>query len=217
MSAPDPESPYDFRDPALAAAWEEGIRTESAWREPFFAAIVERLNARFTIAFSALELGSGPGHLAAAILADAKVDAYTALDYSPAMHALAVRNLGALAESVRFEVRDFRRPDWVLSLGPFDAAVTLMAAHEVRRSDRLAALLGQLAGVLKPQGLCLFADFHATEPAHEGLYLSLDKQRETLADAGFEAVELVLDQGGMALHACVRRGGAEGGTARDPP
>jgi SAM-dependent methyltransferase len=199
------ESPYDFRDPDLATAWEAQIRLESTWRERFFAAITAALNAEFAAPFSVLELGSGPGHLARSILAGVQASNYLALDYSPAMHALAAAHLGALAGRVRFVVRDFRQADWTAGLGPFDAAVTMMAAHEVRRSDRLAPLLAQLSGALKPSGRLLFADFHATAPSHEGLYVSLADQRETIEGAGFERVELILDDGGMALFAASRR------------
>ena len=123
MSQTEPESPYDFRDPKLAAAWETQIKSESAWRHGFFDAIVESLNARFEAPFSLLELGSGPGHLARAICADTTVSDYVSIDYSPAMHDLARQHLGTLAEGVRFEVRDFRRPDWTLGLGPLDVPI----------------------------------------------------------------------------------------------
>jgi SAM-dependent methyltransferase len=204
VSQIEPESPYDFRDPKLAAAWEAQIRSESAWRQGFFDEISAALNDRFNTPFSVLELGSGPGHLALAIRSSTAVRDYVAVDYSPAMHALARSHLGSLAGGVRFEVRDFRRPDWTERLGPFDAAVTMMAAHEVRRRERLTPLFAQVASVLSPGGLFLFADFYATGPADDDLYLAREGQAEALRVAGFGGTRLLLDAQGMALHAAVR-------------
>jgi SAM-dependent methyltransferase len=204
VSQGEPESPYDFRDPKLAAAWEAQIKAESEWRQGFFDTISGSLNARFDAPFSTLELGSGPGHLARAIRSDTAVGDYVAVDYSPAMHALALAHLGDLAEGVRFEVRDFRRPDWTDELGPFDAAVTMMAAHEVRRRDKLAPLFAQLADVLKPGGLILFADFYATSPEHADLYLTREGQADALTAAGFDGLRLLRDADGMALYAAAR-------------
>lgn len=195
------ESPYDFRDPALAAAWAEDIRADEAWRAPFFTAIAAALAARPGGPLTVMELGSGPGHLARAILTAAPDATYTAVDYSPAMHALAAAHLGDLAAHVRFETRDFRRPDWTAGLGPFDAAVTIMAAHEVRASDRLQPLFAQVLAALKPGGVFLFADFHATDPDHAGLYLPREAQRAALLAAGFTRADLLLDHAGMALWA----------------
>ena len=205
MSQSGTESPYDFRDPKLAAAWEAQIKSESAWRQGFFDAVSASLNARFDASFSLLELGSGPGHLARTIRSDTAVRDYVAIDYSAAMHELARLHLGALAEGMRFEVRDFRRPDWTQALGPFDAAVTMMAAHEVRRREKLSPLFAQVAGVLKPGGLFLFADFYATSPEHDHLYLTREGQAEALNVAGFDAVSLLRDADGMALYVGVRR------------
>jgi cyclopropane fatty-acyl-phospholipid synthase-like methyltransferase len=71
-----------------------------------------------------LELGSGPGQLARAILERCDVDTYVALDFSPAMHAIAAEHLGELAHRVTFDVRDFREAAWAEGLGAFDAVVT---------------------------------------------------------------------------------------------
>lgn len=200
MSQTDPESPYDFRDPERAAAWEAQIKSET-WRGPFLATISAALNARYSAPYTLLELGSGPGHLARAIRSSTSVSDYTAVDYSPAMHELARNHLGLLSAGVRFEVRDFRRPDWTQGLGPFDAAVTFMAAHEVRRSENLAPLFAQVATTLKPRGLFLFADFYATDPSQADLYLTREEQSAALAACGFEGVRRLLDEHDMALHA----------------
>jgi SAM-dependent methyltransferase len=204
MAEFDVESPYDFRDPERARVWEAQIHEDDGWRRLFFTAIVAALSARAVAPLSVLELGSGPGHLARAILAGTGVQRYAALDYSSAMHALARSYLGDQAPRVQFAERDFRRADWMDGLGPFDVAVTMMAAHEVRRRDRLTPLFAQVAGLLNPGGGFLFADFYATEPAHDDLYLPREAQRDALLAAGFGTVTLLLDENGMALYAADR-------------
>jgi ubiquinone/menaquinone biosynthesis C-methylase UbiE len=70
-----------------------------------------------------LELGSGPGQLASAVLKDCHISQYVALDFSNVMHNLAREQLGPLAAKVKFVNRDFRKPEWNASLGRFDAVL----------------------------------------------------------------------------------------------
>jgi SAM-dependent methyltransferase len=153
-----------------------------------------------------LELGSGPGHLAAAILAACRVSHYTAVDFSPAMHELARQHIGPATDLVGFETRDFRLPEWPSGLGPVDAVVTMQAAHEVRHKDHLPALLAQLHGLVAPDGLLLFADHYAGDGKNPALFPTREEQPIMLAKAGFSSVTPLLDQGGMTLYACKTQG-----------
>lgn len=198
----DVPSPVDFHDHEHARAWVDKTVAARPWRPRFFQAFASVLNTAFEGPAAVLEIGPGPGHLAREILAHCRVAHYTAVDFSAAMHALAREHLGAEAAQVTFLQRDFREPDWAQGLCGFDAVVTMQAAHEVRHRRHLPALFRQIRSTLRDDGLLLFCD-HYAEPGstkHPDLFLRKDEQPAALADAGFQAVETVLDLGGMVLY-----------------
>jgi SAM-dependent methyltransferase len=197
----DVPSPIDFHDPVQARKWEQETIVNRPWRPAFFAAFVSALNARFTRPFSVLELGSGPGHLAEAILSGCRVAHYAALDFSEAMHDLARERLKTDLSRVEFITRDFRTSDWPQGLGPFDALVTIQAAHELRHKRHLPNFLKRARGLLAPDGSFLYCDHYAEELAwkHPALYLHPKEQPLALERAGFTRIARLLDKGGMAL------------------
>lgn len=188
----------DFRDPATARAWIEDTRIRRPYRPRFFAAFCAALAARPRLRI--LELGSGPGQLASALLDRCDVQTYVALDFSPAMHELAADHLGQLADRVTFVTRDFREPAWPADLGTFDAVVTLQAAHETRHRRHLVPLLARARTVVAPGGVLLYADHYLTpETKLPALAPTRADQPRALAQAGFVEVRLGYEEGHMAL------------------
>jgi SAM-dependent methyltransferase len=188
----------DFRDPATARTWIAETAIKRPYRPRFFAAFCAALAPRAKLRI--LELGSGPGQLAREILAHCDVATYTALDFSPAMHAIAAETLGELAPRVTFVVRDFREPAWPADLGPFDAIVTLQAAHETRHKRHLVPLLERARTLLVPGGVLLYADHYLTpETKLPELMPARDDQPLALERAGFTAVQLCHEEHAMAL------------------
>jgi SAM-dependent methyltransferase len=194
-------SPIDFHDPEQARAWVERTIAIRPARPRFFAAFASALAAEGRGPLAVAELGSGPGHLAAALIRGSSITRYAAIDFSPAMHRLAREHLGPDADRVAFLGRDFRRGDWGEGLGRIDAVVSMQAAHEVRHKSRLAALFAGVRATLRPGGLFLYCDHYseagsAKDPA---LYLDREAQPRALEAAGFDAVATLHDEGGMAL------------------
>ena len=188
----------DFRDAATARAWIEDTRIKRPYRPRFFAAFCAALAGRSQLRI--LELGSGPGQLARELLVHCDVHAYVALDFSPAMHALAAEHLGELAQRVTFVTRDFRDAAWPIGLGTFDAVVTLQAAHETRHERHLVPLLTRARTVVAAGGVLLYADHYRTpETKLPALFVARDHQPRALERAGFVDVHLRHDEGGMAL------------------
>jgi SAM-dependent methyltransferase len=188
----------DFRDPATARTWIEETRIKRPYRPRFFAAFCAALASRPELRI--LELGSGPGQLAREILLHCNVDLYVALDFSPAMHAMAAEHLGELASRVTFVTRDFREPAWPSGLGPFDAVVTLQAAHEARHKRHLVPLLERARTVVAPGGVLLYADHYLTpDTKWRALMPARADQPLALERAGFVDIELRHEEGNMAL------------------
>lgn len=196
----DVPSPINFHDPAQARSWMERTIVSRPWRPEFFRAFSVALNSRSSHPLRILELGSGPGQLASAVLKNCSVSQYVALDFSGAMHDLAREQLGPLAAKVKFVRRDFRKPEWNTALGRFDAVVTLQAAHETRHQDRLPSLLLRVRASLKAGGILLYCDHYRGKLKNPLLYLERQQQPRALGAAGFVHIERLLDKGGMALY-----------------
>ena len=198
----DVPSPIDFHDLAQARAWVERTLQARPWRPRFFQAFADALNAEERVSHQVVELGSGPGHLAAVLLEQCRIERYVALDFSPAMHLLAREHLGALATRVTFTVQDFRSAECFARLEPADVIVTHQAAHEVRHKDRQAALFQNVRAALRPGGLFLIC-YHYWEPdvswKEVPLYLTKEEQIFTLAQAEFTPLKVLHDEGGMRL------------------
>ena len=215
----DIPSPIDFHDPRQVDAWIDETAWRRPWRAEFFAAFVAAIGRVHDSPVRVLELGSGPGHLAEQILSWCAVASYTLLDFSVYMHERARARLTPYVDRACFVLRDFRSPDWVRDLGPFEFVVTMQAVHETRNKRRAPALLQQARGLLAAGGALLYCDHYFDATSRTGnrhLYMTPDEQRRTLAASGFDRIALVLDRGGMALYsarASAARARHEGDTA----
>jgi SAM-dependent methyltransferase len=204
----DVPSPIDYLDIEQARAWVIKTVETRPWRAEFFAHFAAALNEERSPPFRVVELGSGPGHLAAVLLSQCSISQYVAVDFSPAMHTLAREHLGDLAERVTFCVRDFRDSNWASGLGTADVVVTHQAVHEVRHKDHQPALFRRVHDILCPNGLFLICDHYWEEGVpwkNVPLYLTQQEQLATLAGAEFADVEVLLDEGGMRLIRARRR------------
>jgi SAM-dependent methyltransferase len=195
----DVPSPIDLRLMADARPWAETALARRPARPEFFDAFARAIGRdRVRV----LELGSGPGFLADHLLRVLPNLHYVALDFSPAMHQLAVERLGERAARVTFVERSFREPAWRDGLGPFDVVVTHQAVHELRHKTYATTLHAQVRALLAPGGAYLVCDHFLGEGglSNDQLYLTVDEQRDALLRAGYADVEAMLVKGGLALH-----------------
>ncbi len=195
---PDVPTGVNFHDPAHATTWTEETPRKRPYRRNFFAAFCNALGGE---RLRVLELGSGPGHLAREIVTRCDIAEYVALDFAQPMHDLARAHLGELASRITFITRDFRDPSWTAGLALFDAVVTLQAVHETRHKRKALPLLAAARTVLRPGGVLLYADHYYEPGKNADLMLGRDEQRDVLRAAGYETIDLLHDEGGMALYA----------------
>jgi cyclopropane fatty-acyl-phospholipid synthase-like methyltransferase len=203
----DIPSPIDLKQTADAEEWARTAFIKRPARTEFiqaFADVAAKYATQKNIRI--LELGSGPGFLAEHLLERFPQCQYIALDFSPAMHTLAKQRLGLTPDStkkqIQFLERDFLDPDWVQGLGQFDLIVTLQAVHELRHKSRASTLHRQVKSLLNDQSHYLVCDHHTDTGGmrNTALYMSVPEQQESLAEAGFQHIELILEKAGMALH-----------------
>ena len=200
--ASDVPSPIDLRDMRDARDWAATVSAKRPFRAEFFGVFARELSEYPSAEPKVLELGSGPGFLAQALL-HARVDAlYTALDFSAAMHDLARERLGPQSARVMFQLADFRTPDWTTGIGNFDVVVTMQAVHELRHKRRAAGLYRQVLEILQDSGTFLVCDhFHGPDAmSNADLYMTPEEHAATLGAAGFPEVSCLLNKGGMVLY-----------------
>ncbi len=200
---PDVPSPIDLRRMDDARQWAELAMSRRPWRAEFFAAFAAVIGQCVSAhKCRVLELGSGPGFLAEHLLRAHPDITYVAVDFSAAMHGLAVQRLGELTGRVRFIERSFRDAAWTHDLGSFEFVVTHQAVHELRHKRHALTLHSQVKQLLVPQGGYLVCDHFVGEGgmSDDQLYMTVAEQKQALLGAGFERVEQVLLKGGLVLH-----------------
>jgi SAM-dependent methyltransferase len=201
MNLRDVPSPIDLRNARDAREWERTAQARPG-RTEIFQAFVRSLLALGKTDMTVLELGSGPGFLAAEVLDALPVLHLTLLDFSPAMHDLARARLGPRAAQVHFVERSFKTPGWSRDLGRFDAVITNQSVHELRHKRHAPKLYAEVREILRPKGVFLVSDHFAGEGglANNQLYMAVDEQQNTLLGAGFSAVVHVVTAGSLAMH-----------------
>lgn len=196
----DVPSPIDLQAVADARAWAEVANQVRPWRIAFFEAIAEHIDPATPA--RVLELGSGPGFLAEQILSRRPLVEMVLLDFSEPMHALAQERLQLHSKRVQHVERSFKEDHWTEGLGAFDYVVTNQAVHELRHKRYAEPLHRLVRSVLLHGGKYLVSDHYFGEDGmkKEGLYMTVDEQRQALIAAGFRQVDELLRLGGMVLH-----------------
>lgn len=167
--------------------WERQQQAHLPPREERFTALIDAVEAGTGRPDPVvLDLGCGPGSLAARLLDQLPSATVVAADADPLLLALGRAVHGARA-GLTFVDLDLRRPGWSAALGlsrPADAAVSTTALHWLPPAE-LRAMYAELAAVLRPGGLFLNGD-HLTvsEPGLAGLDRALtERQERRAADA----------------------------------
>jgi SAM-dependent methyltransferase len=197
----DVPSPIDLCDPEDAREWER-IAQARPGRVQMFQIFANQLGNLGGRNLRILELGSGPGFLAAFLL-DALPDLQlTLLDFSPAMHDLARTRLNERAGNVTFLNRSFKSPDWSHGLGRFNAVVTNQSVHELRHKRYAETLHSQVVPLLSPSSPFLVCDHFYGEDGQTNnrLYMSVEEQRQALLNVGFKTVEQLHKVGTLVMH-----------------
>jgi tRNA (cmo5U34)-methyltransferase len=106
-----------------------------------------------------LDLGAGYGIVTSAVLGVFPNARVTLFDLSQAMLDHARPRLGAYADQLDWTLGDLSTPAWVEAVkGPYDAVVSAAVLHNLRSGPRIAAIYGELAGLLGPGGAFICYD-----------------------------------------------------------
>jgi cyclopropane fatty-acyl-phospholipid synthase-like methyltransferase len=193
------QSPIDLNQLSDARAWAAEVMEKRPYRTDFFKEFESQLIKHN--AASVLELGSGPGFLAAHLVNAIPDIEYTAYDFSDAMHLLAKERLGLNAGKVKFITGSFKEQNWEIGLGKYNAVVTMQAAHEVRHKAKVLDLFKSAKNLLTEGGIFLYCDHFYGEAGmqNNNLYMSTLEQEQCLEQAGFSGVNKLLSIGTLNL------------------
>jgi SAM-dependent methyltransferase len=197
----DVPSPIDLRDPRDARQWVATAERKRPWRAHLRQVIAQSLCSAAAGPAHILELGSGPGLLAEAILSACPVRHYTLFDFSMPMLEMSRERLAGHA-TVSFVHGDFKVDGWTQGLqDPFDVIVAMQSVHEIRHKRHLPGLYGQLRELLRPGGCLLVCD-HSPRPDKDmstALYATPSEQHAAFRAAGLEQVRTELEMEGMYI------------------
>jgi tRNA (cmo5U34)-methyltransferase len=122
-----------------------------------------------------LDLGSGDGTLASAMLSRFPDAMATLVDFSAPMMDAAKQRLGGFGDTHTFVLGDFGDPSWidgVADLGPFDAVVSGFAIHH-QPDDRKREVYQEVLDLLAPGGL--FVNIEHVQPGSPWLAAIADE------------------------------------------
>lgn len=194
----DIPSPIDLRDPHHARTW-----ADTAEQRPWRPLVRSKMAALVRLQPRVLELGPGPGLLAAEALTSAAITSYTLFDFSPPFLEMCRARLSD--PRLHFVLGDFTQPFPPFTEAPFDAVIAMQAVHEARHKRHVPALYRRAFDVLRPGGLLAICDHvPRDDDKSRALHSTLAEQHAAMSAAGFTAVSTVIDDPLMYL-CCARR------------
>ena len=183
---------HEFHDPEYAADW-AGRFEPTPDRLALFDLMLSELRSRVPPDGSIVELGIGPGYLAAHLLDALPAVRYQGLDFSRPMLDIAARRLRRHADRVAFTQADLLADGWWEALdGPVDAIVSTWALHDLGGRDKVEHVYAGCAKALGSRGLLLNGDFIKPDGAiqeYEPGRFSIAAHLDLLRRVGFEAAE----------------------------
>ena len=183
---------HEFHDPGYAADW-AGRFEPTPDRLALFDLMLSELRSRVPPAGRIVELGIGPGYLAAHLLDALPAIRYQAVDFSRPMLDIAARRLRPHADRVAFTRADLLADAWWQDLGgPTDAVVSTWALHDLGGRAQVEQVYAGCARAVGGRGLLLNGDFIKPDGAvqeYEPGRFDIATHLDLLRRAGFDEVE----------------------------
>ncbi len=195
MPSPDPHGHHDWHSREYVDDWISRDATRDEQRKPVLRRVASLIPCPADAAIRVLDVGAGYGALSEQVLERFPSAHLVCHDYSEPMFAHARERLDWASERVSFVTSDLMEVSWTERLdGPFDAVVSAIAIHNVRYPERIRAIYGEIAGLVRPGGAFLNCDLiFGREPA------TIENQLGWLREAGLEKVECFWEQGRSAI------------------
>jgi ubiquinone/menaquinone biosynthesis C-methylase UbiE len=187
----DPLDHHDWSSPEYVSEWAKWQDTREADRQEVFRLMAKTLPYEKTAPIRILDIGAGYGALTQFMLNYFPNATAVCHDGSEEMAKLGVKRMAALKKRVKYALSDLSKRGWSKKIdGPFEAAVSSIAIHNVRSHDIIRSIYAEIPTLVTPGGC--FLNFDRMTP-------SLNQQLKWLKEAGFDNVKCFWDGGRRAL------------------
>jgi tRNA (cmo5U34)-methyltransferase len=167
--------PHDWHSNDYVAEWIRRDASRDPERRPLLQRMLSFAPLPHDAAPAVLDVGAGYGAVSEEVLQAFPAARITLQDYSRPMLDRARQRLPARSDQLRYVLCDLTEPLWPQQVGgPFDLAVSAIAIHNLRDSEKIYACYRAIHGLLKPSGCFLNCDRFA-----EGVEPHLTALRET--------------------------------------
>ncbi len=201
LSHDDVPSPIDFNRMEDAVQWMKEANVKRPFRYDFFQAIETVIRNKNAPENKVLELGAGPGFLAEYLLSKLPDVTLDLFDFSPAMHELSSQRLVPWKNKCRWLEGDFKQRGWNNHVAEYDFVVTIQSVHELRHKRHATELHKSVLRLLSTNGIYLMCDHYVGEEgmSDQELFMTPGEHIDSLAEAGFGSVEMMLRKSGLIL------------------
>jgi tRNA (cmo5U34)-methyltransferase len=167
--------PHDWHSADYVGEWIIRDATRDPERRPLLQRMLSLAPFPRDAELDVLDVGAGYGAVSEEVLQAFPAARITLQDYSRPMLDRARQRLPARSDQLRYVLCDLTEPLWPQQVGgPFDLAVSAIAIHNLRDSEKIYACYRAIHGLLKPSGCFLNCDRFA-----EGVEPHLTALRET--------------------------------------
>lgn len=189
----------NLKDTADIVQWTARLDRERPERTEVIQHIINQVGALPFPAIEVVELGSGAGRLAEALLAALPQIRYTGLDRSDLMVAYNRERLATFSSRATFLQANLNEEDWLAQVpAPVQAIISMQSLHDLGGEAEVDRIYGMSKDLLAPGGLFLNADLIVSpsedKPGNPGRR-SIPRHLELLQQHGYEQVACTLAQG----------------------
>lgn len=172
MSMAVPHGEHDWLSPSYVDEWIRNDVTRDSERRPKLRRAIALLPFDRDRAIDVLDIGGGYGELTRQVLEEFPNSRVVLHDFSEPMIAAARQRLSGYQARVDYRLADLQKPGWSTGLsGPFDAAVSSIAIHNLRQPAAIHTVYREVATVIRPGGIFLNLDYlFPRSPALSALY-----------------------------------------------
>jgi ubiquinone/menaquinone biosynthesis C-methylase UbiE len=184
------EALHEFHDKGFAEEWAKKF-TPTPERLRLFETILNNVPKEQNKSISILELGIGPGFLAAYLLKELINVNYEGLDFSQSMLNIAAKRTAKYKNMVRFTKADLINEVWTYKLRKKpDTVVSTWTLHDLFNSDSIFNVYKSVHKILPKGGVLLNGDFIKPEESiyeYEGGRIRPSEHIKLLRSAGFNS------------------------------
>ena len=188
------EKLHEFHDPEFSQAWSDKFKPTPP-RLELFDTILTEIQKISSLTKRVLELGIGPGYLAAHILGKHSAILYEGLDYATPMLEIAAKRNVAHKDRLFFTQADLTSTNWGSQIqNQPDVIVSTWALHDLFSQDNIFKVYQIAYNILPKGGVLLNGDFIKPENSpfeYEGGRIKPSIHIALLKKAGFQSTSII--------------------------